>query len=296
MVHAALLTVQVAFAVGAVEGKLAMAPVAEGGGGVSPWALAMARMLGATAFFQVLGAARGRRPRIGARDHIRLAGLSLLGIVINQTLYLIGLHITSPFSATLLGATIPVFTAALAVLFRQERATVRMGVGIAFALAGVLWLTGIHEVDRGAAVVALNCLSYSFYIVLAKPIIERLGSLTVVTWVFTWGLVVFAPFGGVALVAGAATWGARGWALAGVIVLVPTIVAYFANAWALGRATASLVTVYVYIQPVLAAVLDWMQRGSGLTSRMILAAALIVVGVGIVTARPARAEPLPPNA
>jgi hypothetical protein len=29
---------------------------------------------------------------------------------------------------------------------------------------------------------------------------------------------------------------------------------------------------------------------------MILAAALIVVGVGIVTARPARAEPLPPNA
>jgi drug/metabolite transporter (DMT)-like permease len=288
--------VQVAFAVGAVEGKLAMAPVVEGGGGVSPWALAMARMLGATVFFQLVGSARRPRPRLVAKDHLRIAGLSLLGIVINQTLYLIGLHITTPFSATLLGATIPVFTAALAVFFGIERATLRMGVGIAFALSGVLWLTGIHEVDPGAVVVAINCLSYSFYIVLAKPIIERLGSLTVVTWVFTWGLIVFAPFGGAAFIAGVAAWGARSWALVGLIVLVPTIVAYFANAWALGRATASVVTVYVYSQPVLAALLDWVQRDTGLTSRMLVAGVLIVVGVGIVTAGSAWPSSSPPAA
>ncbi len=61
--HAALFVVQVAFAVGAVEGKLAMRPTSgagHAGEGVDPFALAMARMLGAAVFFQVVARAMRR--------------------------------------------------------------------------------------------------------------------------------------------------------------------------------------------------------------------------------------------
>jgi drug/metabolite transporter (DMT)-like permease len=254
----------------------------------------MARMVGATLFFQVLtrtGPALFRQRSLPAREHLRIAGLSVLGIVLNQTLYLVGLRVTTAFAAAILGATIPVFTAALAVLFRVERPDVRTAAGLVLAIAGVLWLTGVGRLDVGAIVIALNCLSYSLYIVLSKRVVQRVGALTLVTWLFTWGAVMLAPLGVAPLVRGAAEWGPRSWGLVAFVVAVPTIVAYFANAWALGRSSPTLVTVYIYMQPVLAALLQWVQLGDRLELRAVVASAFILAGVGVVTSRRATRRP-----
>lgn len=283
--HAALLGVQAAFAAAAVEGKLALGPVASGGEGVDPLALAMARMTGAALFFQLVLRAAGRLRPLPWVDHARIMALSVLGIVLNQTLYLVGLRITTAFAAALLGATIPVFTAAAAIVLRVERADVRTGIGLALAFAGVLWLTGVGSIDVGAIVIAINCLSYSLYIVLSKPVIERVGATTLVTWLFTWGAVMFAPLGGVALASGAPHWSPRGWVLVGFFVAVPTIFAYLANAWALGRTSPTIVTIYIYLQPLLAAILQWLQLGVPVTSRALVASAFILGGVAVVTMR-----------
>jgi drug/metabolite transporter (DMT)-like permease len=287
--HAALLVVQAAFAAGAVEGKLAMRPLAAGGGGVDPIALAMSRMIGATIFFQVLLRVSGRARRISWNDHLRIAGLSLLGMVLNQTLYLVGLSITTAFAAALLGATIPVFTAALAVLLRIERPRVRTGLGLALAFGGVLHLTGLGHVDRGVLVIALNCLSYSLYVVLAKSVLERVGALTLVGWAFTWGALALLPVGIGRLAAGVPEWSGRSWALVAFVVAVPTIIAYLANAWALRRTTPTVVTVYIYLQPVLAALLQWVQLHEPVSDRAFVSTALIFAGVGVVTVGRARA-------
>ena len=277
--------VQAAFAAAAVEGKLALGPVGAGGEGIEPLALAMARMTGAALVFQVFMRAAGRLRPLPWVDHARIGALSVLGIVLNQTLYLVGLRITTAFAAALLGATIPVFTAAVAIVLRVERADVRTWIGLALAFAGVLWLTGIGSIDVGALVIALNCLSYSLYIVLSKPVIERVGAATLVTWLFTWGAVILAPLGGVALVSGAAHWSARGWLLVAFFVAVPTIFAYFANAWALARTSPTVVTIYIYLQPLLAALLQWFQLGVPVTSRALVATAFILGGVAVVTMR-----------
>src|SRR5512134_2774895 len=98
--HMGLILVQGAFVVGAVEGKLAMAP-GPAGGHVSPLALAMVRMVGAAIFFQAFLRARARMPVLSRRVHLRFVGLGLLGVVINQGLFLMGLHLTHAVSATL---------------------------------------------------------------------------------------------------------------------------------------------------------------------------------------------------
>lgn len=287
--HAALWTVQAAFAVGAVEGKLAMMPPAEGGGGVDPLALAMARMAGAAVAFVAFARGAGLLRRLPPREHLRIAGLSLLGIVLNQTLYLVGLHITTAFAAALLGSTIPVFTAALSIALGIERPTARTAVGLALAFTGVLCLTGIGSIDLGALVIALNCLSYSLYIALSKRVIERVGALMLVTWLFVWGALMFAPVGLRPLVDGAAHWSARGWTLVAVMVAVPTIVAYLANAWALGRSSPTLVTIYIYLQLLLAAALQWAQLGQQVGARALGASGFIVAGVAVVSSRRSRA-------
>jgi len=285
-VHAALWIVRVAFASQAVEGKLAMSDVAKGGGGVDPVALAMTRMAGAAIFFVLFTRLRGVLAATSTRDKLVLAGLSLLGISLNQTLFLVGLRQTSPTAAALLSVTIPVFTAAIAVGMRVERASVALVTGLLLAIVGVLVLTGVRAIDRGAAIVTVNSICYSTYIVLARRIIQRLGALTVVTWIFVFGAITFAPIGAPALVANAPHWTAKSAVLVAYIVVMPTIVAYACNAWALGRSTPSLVTIYINVQPLLAALLAWVQLGQPLTERLVVAAAFILAGVAVVVTRP----------
>ncbi len=284
-IHAALLVVQIAFASQAVEGKVAMLPRAEGGEAISPAALGMARMIAGALFFQIVGRALGWIAATTRREKIALAALSVLGVSLNQGLFLVGLRSTSPVSAALLSVTIPVFTAMLAVLFRQERASWRVGLGLALSLSGALWLTGVRDVDHGALIVLANSLSYAAYLVLAKPYIQRLGAMTVVAWVFVFGAAAFSIVGAVPLVHAVPELTPRGVVFVLYIVAMPTVVAYSANAWALGRSTASLVTIYIYLQPILAALLAWLQLGHAVSSRLFVAAALILCGVTIVVRR-----------
>lgn len=291
--HAALLVVQLAFGSQAVEGKLAMMPRAAGGAGLAPEAIAMARMIGAAVFFQLLeavarGRGRSRAPSLTRGDHAWLCVLSLLGIAINQTLFLLGLRLTTSLSASLLSVTIPVFTALIAVFARQERASVRVGVGLFLALAGALQLTGVRSVDHGAALVLVNSLSYALYLVLGRGVIQRLGALTVIRWIFTWGALVFAPFGLLPMLAAFRDMTPLGAGLLAYIVAVPTIVAYLANAWALGRSSATLVTIYIYLQPLVAAALAYVQFGQPVAASVVLAGAMILAGVTIVASRAMR--------
>jgi drug/metabolite transporter (DMT)-like permease len=290
--------VQFAFASQAVEAKVAMMPRADGGEEIFPEALAMIRMFGGALFFQAFVRARGTQGvAITRADHLRLVGLSVIGIALNQTLFLMGLRWTTPFSTSLLGATIPVFAAGLAVIFGKEQLRLRTVVGIAVALAGVLSLIGVGSIDRGAILVALNSLSYAAYVVLSRDIVVRVGALRSVAWIFTYAAILFAPFGMRAMIAEVPVLTGRGWMFVLYIVAMPTIVAYLLNAWALGRSSATMVTVYIYLQPLIAAVLAWAQLGHGITKRAWLAAGLILIGLRVVATRPPAAQPatLPPN-
>jgi drug/metabolite transporter (DMT)-like permease len=287
--HAGLLLVQFAFASQAVEAKVAMLPRSQGGEEIFPEALAMIRMLGGALFFQAILRARGTEGvAISRLDHLRLAGLSIFGIALNQTLFLMGLRWTTPFSVSVLGATIPVFAAGLAVLFRKERLSWRTVLGLSLALLGVLSLIGNGSLDRGAVLVALNSLSYAGYVVLSRDVVLRVGALRTVAWIFTYAAVLFVPFGMRPMLAQLPALTPRGWGLTLYILALPTIVAYLLNAWALARSSATLVTVYIYLQPLIAAVLAWAQLGLGISKRAWLAAALILLGLGVVSSRTPR--------
>jgi drug/metabolite transporter (DMT)-like permease len=281
-VHLVLFVVQLAFATLAVEGKLAMSPAH----GVSPKALAMARVAGGAAIFIAIELASGRRKRPSLPDILRLAGLSLLGIVLNQALFLLGLHTTSPVSATLLVATIPVFAAAIAVAVKRDKVSLRGVFGIALAMLGIAVLTHFTLPHGGDALVLLNSLCYAFYVVYAKGVLQRYGSMTVMAWIFGLGALMFAPFGGADLVTEFGTWPLATRSLVLFIVLVPTVIAYLGNAYALARARPTLVTIYVYVQPLVVALLVWVQFNQRLDAWALAAGLLIFAGVGIVaTAR-----------
>ena len=145
--HAALVVVQIAFASQAVEGKVAMSARDAGGEAIAPAALAMVRMGGAAVVFLLFTQLFKLRTKVTARDHLVLAGLSILGISLNQTLFLIGLRSTTPISAALLSVTIPVFTAAMSVVARAGKPSWRLAAGLGL-LSDTKNLTGLSM--RGA--------------------------------------------------------------------------------------------------------------------------------------------------
>ena len=286
-VHVALLLVQVAFGSLAVEGKLAMSP----GFGVSPTALAMARVLGAAVVFvaalHVLPRPATPEPRVTAwRDRLALAALSIFGIVLNQALFLAGLQRTSPVSATLLVAMIPVFAAGVAAVAGRDPITLRSGAGIALALLGVAVLSRFALPQPGDLLVLLNAFSYAIYVVFAKGPLTRHGTLPVMAWVFGWGALLFAPLGGLALARELPTWSPGAAALVAYIVGVPTILAYGLNAWALRRARPTLVNIYIYLQPLVVVALTWLQLDQPPEARTLVAGLLILAGVTVVATAP----------
>ena len=276
--HAALVVVQLAFGSLAVEGKVVMSPRH----GVSPAALVMVRILGAAAVFAVAHLVMGT-PRVRAWvDVARLGGLALAGVVVNQLLFMSGLRLTSPVAATLLIATIPVFAALVAAVFRRDRITGRSALGIGVAVLGIAVLSRFTLPHAGDVLVLANSLSYAFFVVFAKGMIDRFGAVTVTAWVFGLGAVVFAPLGAAQLAREAPTWSRDTILLTAYVVLVPTVLAYGINAWALRRATPTLVAVYVYLQPIVVVTLAWLQLGEPLHAHAAAGGLLILAGVAVV--------------
>lgn len=200
----------------------------------------------------------GRAALPALSDLPALFVLSLLGITLNQLMFLEGLSRSTAVNAGLLMCLIPVVTCAAAVAARQERLTRRRTAGFVCAVSGVAWLF----VQRGAALgdetltgdllMTLNGISYALYLVLAKPLLARLPQVVVLAWVFFFGLLT-APWFALDVdwlpaAAGPRHW----WALAGVL-LFPTVLAYIGNIVVLARTTASNTAAYVLLQPVIAA-------------------------------------------
>jgi drug/metabolite transporter (DMT)-like permease len=175
-------------------------------------------------------------------------------------------------------------TLLVAILLRHESATPAKWLGIALAGSGALLLVGVglHQGSVLGNLLALaNVTAYSVYLVISRGILGRYNALTVITWVFVFGVVGIFPWGIAPAMRevggmGAATWAALAW-----IVAVPTVAAYYLNVWALARAEASLVAMFVYIQPVMTASLAIPFLGERPSPRMIPATLLIFAGVWV---------------
>ena len=279
MVHLALFVVQLAFASGALVGRVAFATE-----GIDPTALAFVRA-GAAALAFVIADRLTRRSDGRTLPRLPMFGLAILGVVVNQAFFLHGLKRGTATSAALLCATIPVFTAALGIFIGVERPRVRTWLGLALATVGVVTLTGVRDVSLGNLLVTINSLSYAAYLVFVGRYIREYGALRVIAAVFVWGALVLALPGIPQLIHHAPQWSPRGWSMVAWFVFVPTIFAYLANAWALGRAAPSVVAAYVYLQPIIVLLLARRMLGERLDVRTIVAGATILAGLGIVAFR-----------
>ncbi len=284
-VHAALLFVQLAFAVLPVTAKVIFETV-------SPYALAWVRVVFGALFFGALLRSCGGW-NIPRRDVVRVAGCGMLGMAANQLLYLGGLERTAAVNASVLITTIPVFTLLIAVLLGHQPLRRAEIAGVTLAFGGVLSLVGVERAQLGRAVlgdamIVLNCISYAAFLVLVRPLSKRYGSLPVVAIGFLSASFAVTPFGAPALPTLAHATGLT-WLLIAYVVAIPTCASYLINTWALSHATSSQVAIYIYLQPIVGVALAVTVLGESIDGRAIVSTLAVLAGISLVVWRPSTA-------
>jgi drug/metabolite transporter (DMT)-like permease len=283
--HGALVAVQLIFGTWPVVGKIVLRALPATG-------LVTFRIVGAAIAFLLISRVTGGKRIEGKSDYARLVLYSLLGVVLNQFLFVKGLELSTVINSALLGTTIPIFTLLFSIVLGYESGSWRVAVGLLLAAGGVVYLINpaqanfSRETNIGNVILLFNSMAYGAYIAISQDMIKRYGALTVITWIFVFGSLITLPIGGYHLSKiSLADVPPGAWFAMLYIIVVPTVAAYYLNAWALGRVAPSVVAIYIYLQPLIAFAVAPFFLGERLNSRTWLAAALIFAGVATVTLR-----------
>jgi drug/metabolite transporter (DMT)-like permease len=284
-VHAALAAVALLFSLNYVISKLGLHAF-------SPLTFAYLRVLGSAIILAALFHPRDLPP-LTRGDHQRIVLYSILGVVINQCLFLAGLALTSAHVAAILMTLIPLFALGAAIAIGRERASGPKIGGIALALAGALAVVaregfgGAEKSLIGDLLLIGNAFAYSLYLVLSKPDMTRLNPRRVIVRMFAVGAVIMLPICAKSL--WSEPWRAipnGAWLALALVIAGPTVAAYLLNAWALAHTDSSLVATYTNVQPVLTIILAALFLGETIHPTALIAAALIFAGV-YLAGRPA---------
>ena len=257
---------------------------------ILPFGLNVVRVLITTALFWLLLLYEVPKQKIQAGDIPLLIFCGITGVAVNQLLFIKGLSMTYSTHAALLMLSTPIVITVVAFFFLRERLTVWKGVGLLLGVSGamVLILGGGrsgsgNDVLRGNLYVMLNAISYSFYFVMVKPLMQRYAPLQVIRWVFTFGSLIIIPIGWQEFVSAPwSTFTGQQLAAIGFVVLGATFFAYLFNVYGLRHLNASATGSYIYLQPVIAAFVASAFLDEPLTPMKLLSAVLIFAGVYLV--------------
>lgn len=234
-------------------------------------------------------------------DMIRLFFASMLGIVLNQGSFIMGLGMTSPIDASIITTTTPIIVMVLAAIFLKEPITGLKVLGIFFGALGALVLilsgTGTPSPSGTTGNIWGNLLcfmaqcSYSCYFVLYKDLIGRYSAVTLMKWMFTYASIVIIPFSYSELAS--AQWTAMGAVEIGgsaFVVLGATFLSYLLIPIGQHALRPTVACMYNYVQPIVASLVAVLLGIAGLGWLKVVAIVLVFTGVYMVTQSKSRAQ------
>lgn len=257
---------------------------------IKPFALVSVRTVFAALLFWTTSLFMPKET-VSRKELLYLFGCSFFGMVINQTLFLLGLSYTSPVNSSIIVSTNPIFAFIFAALILKENFTFLKGLGMAIGLTGVLLLilqNGAPDVSSttflGDVFTLMNTMSWAFYTVIIKKMVEKYHPVTVMKWTFLFAMLTTVPLG-------YSEWSTmdwtsislKGWLGIGFIVVFATYIGYLLISFGLRRLSPTIVSTYTYINPVIAAYLASILGQDRINFVMVISALLIFTGVFVVS-------------
>lgn len=271
-----------------------MSPVAKlvfASGVIAPIIMVDFRIAGAAILFW-LTSFFAPREHVPVIDKLRLFGAGMIGILLNQGCFIIGVSYTSPGEASLVTTTMPMWVMLLAWLFLKEPITLKKAGGIALGAAGALILvlggTGVivggDNPALGDFIVLIAQLSYALYLTIYRNFIRKYSLMTLMKWMFLSASIVGLP-STIGFIT-STDWGAVSvseWIGIGYVVFFATYIAYICIMIGQKNLRPTIVGMYNYVQPIVATIVGISLGMDHFSIPKAIAVVLIFSGVYLVT-------------
>ena len=258
---------------------------------IPPLGIFTLRSLVAGALFWLVSLFRPKE-KIERKDYIHIFMASMLGFMTCQVTFLVGIPHITPMDCSILTAMAPVYTMITAAIVIKEPITLKKSIGVAVSLAGVIYLIiNRVSISEGAAestpfgifMIILNVLSFAMYLGIFKPLIAKYSVVTFMKWIFLFSACVSIPFSIKGLVN--VDWTGIPkiqYAELAYLIICATFITYYLIPIAQKRIRPTLVSMYTYVQPIIAIAISIAIGMDTLTWQKLLATALVFGGVVIV--------------
>ena len=263
-----------------------------GGGFIPPLGIFTLRSLGAGSLFWLVSLFMPQE-KVDKSDYIRIFLASMLGFFTCQVTFLVGLPYITPMDCSIMTALAPVYTMFIAAFALKEPITFKKAGGVAISLAGVIYLILSRSAIAGGAaqttpfgivMIIFNILSFSMYLGIFKPLISKYSVITFMKWIFLFSFCVAAPFSAKGLTE--VDWASIPsvqYAELAYLIICATFVTYFLIPVAQKRIRPTIISMYSYVQPIIAISISIAIGMDVLTWQKVLAAVMVFGGVIIVS-------------
>jgi drug/metabolite transporter (DMT)-like permease len=265
----------------------------------NPSALVLLRIIAAGILFWIIK--QFVIEKVEKKDFILLAFCGLFGISTNMLLFFHGLSLTSPIDASIIMTTTPVIVLILSAFILKERITAYKYLGIFIGGTGAVVLILYGKTLEGTSsflgnlFVFLNACSYGLYLVLVKPLMKKYKAITVISWVFLFGLLFVFPIGISDLIStDFSAFTMNTYLSLAFVIIGTTFLTYLFNIYALSKVAPSVNGSYIYLQPVVSFIvvsiyafaLKNSEYSQDINLIKILSCFMVIIGVFLISKNP----------
>lgn len=267
---------------------------------VQPEALTILRMSSACLLFWITSLFI-KREKVTMKDLGLLFICALCGVGLNQGLFITGLNRTSPVDASIIATGVPIFVMLLAAVILKEPITRMKAFGVLLGCSGGISLilasthaSGQTSSMEGNLMIMTSAVVYSIYLVLSKPLSLRYSAVTMMKWMFLFSTLVLLPFTYRYVLDTPAfhreIFDMKEIAAICYVLIGATFIPYLLIPMSLKRIRPTTVSMYNYIQPIIASLIAVMVGQDTFSFQKFLSAALVFMGVYLVTQSKSRAD------
>lgn len=230
---------------------------------------------------------------VDKKDYIKIFAASMLGFLTCQVTFLVGIPHITPMDCSVLTAMAPIYTMAVAAVAIKEPITFKKSIGVAISFAGIIYLIVSRVATPGGTaestpfgifMIVLNSLSFSMYLGIFKPLIAKYSAVTFMKWIFLFSAIVATPLSLKGLIN--VDWAgipSKQYAELAYLIVCATFVTYFLIPLAQKRIRPTLISMYSYVQPIIAIAVSIAIGMDTLTWQKSLATILVFAGLIIVS-------------
>lgn len=264
---------------------------------IDPFGLSFLRISFAFVSFFVLSLFLNKREKFSLKEHLTLFICGILGTTTNQLSFLAGLAKTSPVDASLIITVTPIITMIFAALIIKEPITFKKISGVFTGMGGatlILYVSycGMFKQSgtiEGNLIVLISSFVYALYLVLVRPLMIKYSPIEVMKWTFFYGTITSLPFT-ISYLKLSEGFGITQYMQLGYALVFGTFAAYMLVAFSLKLLRPTTVSMFNYVQPLLASFVAVMIGQDTLNWTKPVSAALIFIGVYMVITSKSRDE------